>query len=318
MDDLRAVVDFYIESKIEMKIRWQQFAILFVFIFVTITLVSTVQETYSQSIFNAPIELRSVEECSSDQSLSENPDSSKLCESTFEEKKSPLPTISPQGSPISPNLNLTGKQRFLAAVSDSLPIVPLPNSLDYILLKSYGSAFVNRQPGIKLPKKVIFNNDKETKSFQATLTKGVVKGTRNCTLQKPAAEALSQARSQVRIPLKSGYTNSDCMRSYAITNRFWRKYAHSNTLDLVRQGKEKRILGIVAPPGSSQHLWGLAIDLRVSNQAQVKALNDNGWYRTVENDKPHWTYVGYPKAKLEELGFQPKVIKGVTYWLTPL
>ena len=93
MDDLRAVVDFYIESKIEMKIRWQQFAILFVFIFVTITLVSTVQETYSQSIFNAPIELRSVEECSSDQSLSENPDSSKLCESTFEEKKSPLPTI---------------------------------------------------------------------------------------------------------------------------------------------------------------------------------------------------------------------------------
>ncbi|MEM7554458.1 MAG: D-alanyl-D-alanine carboxypeptidase family protein [Cyanobacteria bacterium P01_A01_bin.84] len=301
-----------------MKVRWQQFAILFVFIFVNITLVSTVQKTYSQSIFNAPVELQSSQECFNDESLGDRSNISKLCGSTFKEKKSPLPIISPQGSSISPNTNLTGKQRFLAVVSDSLQIAPVPNSLDYILLKSYGAAFINKQPGIKLPKKVIFSNDQETRNFQATLTKGTVKGTRNCTLQKPAAEALNKARSRVRIPLKSGYTNSDCMRSYAITNRFWRKYANSKTLDLVRQGKEKRILGIVAPPGSSQHLWGLAIDLRVSSQAQVKALNDNGWYRTVENDKPHWTYVGSPKAKLKELGFHNKVIRGVTYWLTPL
>ena len=51
---------------------------------------------------------------------------------------------------------------------------------------------------------------------------------------------------------------------------------------------------------------------------QIKALNQNGWYRTVEYDVPHWSYVGYPPETLLKLGFQKKVIGKTTYWVTPL
>ena len=214
--------------------------------------------------------------------------------------------------------NFIAQKRFFRAISKNLPIIPQPNSFEYILLRSYGAAHVNSQPGIKLPEKVIFGNEQETKEFQATLTMGKVNGTRNCYLQKPAADALNKARSQIRIPLMSSNGNINCTRSFAKTVKLWRKYANNQTLDNVRQGKETRILGVVAPPGTSQHLWGLAVDLRVRNQAQIKALNQNAWYRTVKNDTPHWTYIGYSPEQLEDLGFKDKVIKGIRYWLTPL
>ncbi|MDJ0737702.1 MAG: D-alanyl-D-alanine carboxypeptidase family protein [Nostocaceae cyanobacterium] len=220
--------------------------------------------------------------------------------------------------PNNSNLKLTEKDRFLTAVTDKLGIIPQPGTFEYILLKAYGAVFVNQKSEIKLPLKVRFNNEEETKNFQVTFAKGKVNGTRNCYLQKPAADALNKARSQVRIPLKSGYAASDCIRSFATTSRFWRKYANDKTLARVREGKETRILGVVAPPGASQHLWGLAMDLKVSNQVQVKALNENGWFRTVENDVPHWSYIGLTTEKLPEFGFKSKVIRGITYWVTPL
>ncbi len=221
-------------------------------------------------------------------------------------------------SPFTPDQSLTEKERFLATITQKLSIIPVPNSFEYTLLRAYGSAFVNQIPTIKLPPKVLFTNDQETKQFQLTLTMGKVNNTSNCELQKSAADAFNQARAQVQIPLKSGYGASDCTRSFATNLRFWQKYANNNTLEKVRQGKETKILGTVAPPGASQHLWGLAIDLRVSNEAQIQALNQNGWYRTVEYDVLHWTYVGLPKERLTEFGFQNKIVEGINYWVTPL
>ncbi|MBW4625357.1 MAG: D-alanyl-D-alanine carboxypeptidase family protein [Brasilonema octagenarum HA4186-MV1] len=231
----------------------------------------------------------------------------------------PQTLISPTPSqPFTPNQNLTEKDRFLSAVTNNLLKIPTPHTFEYILLRAYGSVFVNQDPQIKLPPKVLFTNDQETKQFQSTLTLTQVKNTSQCYLQKSAADAFDQARSQVQIPLKSGYGASDCSRSFATNLRFWQKYADNKTLEQVRQGKETKILGLVAPPGASQHLWGLAIDLRVTTEAQKQALNQYGWYRTVENDIPHWTYVGLPPEKLTEFGFQNKVVENVTYWLTPL
>lgn len=230
-----------------------------------------------------------------------------------------IPNISPipEYTPI-PTQTLTDKERFIAALMNQFPTIPSGDSYEYILLRAYGAPFVNLEPTIQLPKKVAFKNHQETQQFQGTVTKGKVAGTRNCYLQKSAADALNKARSQARFRLKSGYGNSDCIRNFATTARFWKKYTNSRTLDLVKQGKEKRILGTVAPPGTSQHLWGLAIDLRVTNKRQIQALNQNGWYRTVEYDVPHWTYVGYPPEKLPKLGFKKTLIGRTTYWLTPL
>ncbi|WP_017317364.1 D-alanyl-D-alanine carboxypeptidase family protein [Mastigocladopsis repens] len=225
---------------------------------------------------------------------------------------SPTPNLPPI-----PNPNLTDKERFLAAITGHLPTIPAPNTFEYILLRAYGAVFINQKPEIKLPPKVVFNNEQETKQFQSTLTLSKVNGTSNCYLQKSAADALNIAM-QVQIPLKSGYGASDCTRSFATNLRFWQKYANRNTLEQVQLGKETKILGVVAPPGTSQHLWGLAVDLRVSNEVQKQALNKNGWYRTVEYDTLHWTYVGLPPERLTQFGFQNKVVGGINYWITPL
>lgn len=226
---------------------------------------------------------------------------------------------SPTAAPSAiPNLTLTSKERFRAALTERLAQVPEPNSYEYILLRAYGAPFVNLESTIKLPRKLVFSNHKETIDFQDSLTIGKVIDTRNCYLQQSAADALNKARSQVKFRLKSGRGQSDCIRDFDTTKRFWKKYTNSRTLDLVKKGKETRILGTVAPPGASQHLWGLAIDLRVNNRKQIAALNKNGWYRTVEYDIPHWSYIGYPQEKLLKLGFQKKVVRGITYWVTPL
>ncbi|PLZ26514.1 peptidase M15 [Fischerella thermalis WC542] len=226
-----------------------------------------------------------------------------------------IPT--PETTP-NPNLNLNNKERFLAAITDKLSTIPQSGTYEYILLRAYGAAFVNHNPEVQLPSKVLFKDDKETKEFQAILTMAKVNGTNNCYLQKAATDALNRAKAQVSIALKSGYADSDCTRSFATNVRFWRKYANDKTLARVQKGQETKILGTVAPPGASQHLWGLAIDLRVSSEAQIQALNQNGWFRTVEYDAPHWTYIGYPLDKLSDLGFQNKVIGGISYWLNPL
>jgi hypothetical protein len=219
--------------------------------------------------------------------------------------------------PLAPDLNLPEDKRFLAVIASKLPEIPQPGSYEYTLLDAYGAVFVNQQPEVKLPQKV-FLQEEETKAFQANLRMEKVNGTSNCFLQQSAAVALNQAKLSAKIPLKSGYGASDCTRSFATNLRFWRKYANNQTLEKVRQGKETRILSTVAPPGASQHLWGLAVDLRVSSQTQRQALYQNGWFQTVENDVPHWTYVGLTEDKLPLFGFKNKVIRGISYWLTPL
>ncbi|RCJ36471.1 peptidase M15 [Nostoc minutum NIES-26] len=217
-----------------------------------------------------------------------------------------------------PHLKLSNQERFLSAIANKLPSIPHPGTFEYILLHSYGAVFVNQEVAIKLPSKVIFANEQETQDFQSTLTMEKVDGTKDCYLQKSAAEALDNARASHNISLKSGYGEGDCTRSFATNLRFWHKYANNKTLEKVRQGKETTILGVVAPPGTSQHLWGLAIDLRISNQKQREVLYQNGWFQTVENDVPHWTYIGLPEEDLPLFGFKNKVVRGISYWLTPL
>lgn len=220
--------------------------------------------------------------------------------------------------PFIPDAKLNAQERFLSAIARKLPTIPQPATYEYTLLRSYGAVFVNPDIGIKLPPKDIFANEQETQQFQATLTMGHVDATNDCYLQKSAADALNKAIIQQKIPLKSGYGSGDCTRTFNTNLRFWNKYANNQVLAKVQQGKETKILGLVAPPGTSQHLWGLAIDLRVSNQEQRKALNQNGWFQTVESDVPHWTYVGLAEENLSLFGFKKQAIGGIIYWITPL
>ncbi|MFN6485784.1 MULTISPECIES: D-alanyl-D-alanine carboxypeptidase family protein [unclassified Nostoc] len=220
--------------------------------------------------------------------------------------------------PFIPDAKLNAQQRFLSAIARKLSTIPQPGTYEYTLLRMYGAVFVNPDIGIKLPPKDIFASEQETQDFQANLTMGHVDGTNDCYLQKSAADALNKARIQQQIPLKSGYGSGDCTRTFNTNLRFWHKYANNQVLAKVQQGKETKILGLVAPPGTSQHLWGLAIDLRVGSKEQRKALNENGWFQTVENDLPHWTYVGLSEDNLPLFGFKKQTIRGIIYWITPL
>lgn len=252
------------------------------------------------------------QDCSNTSLVSQNPELKQACNNVYR-----VTAVSPVPSPTV-NLNLPNKERFLTTITGKLATIPQAGTYEYTLLRAYGAVFVDQEPEIKLPSKNIFANVEETREFQATLTLGKVNNTRDCYLQQSAADALNRARSQISIPLKSGYGEADCTRTFETNLRFWRKYANDKTLEKVQEGKDIAILGLVAPPGASQHLWGLAIDLRVWNLAQKQALNQNGWYQTVENDTPHWTYLGQPQEKLIEFGFNNKIVRGITYWLTPL
>ncbi|MBW4562441.1 MAG: D-alanyl-D-alanine carboxypeptidase family protein [Mojavia pulchra JT2-VF2] len=239
--------------------------------------------------------------------------SSLPCKDSSQQAITPSPV-----TPFTPNPQLNEQQRFLSAITNKLLTIPEAGTFEYILLRQYGAAYANQEPEIKLPKKVIFDNEQETKEFQSTLTMLKVDGTNDCYLQQPATIAFNKARSLQNISLKSGYGSGDCTRTFTTNLRFWHKYANDRTLEKVRQGKETVILGIVAPPGTSQHLWGLAIDLRVSSQKQRQALNQNGWFQTVENDIPHWTYLGLTEDNLPLFGFRKQIVRGIAYWVTPL
>jgi len=276
--------------------------------FMVFTIVASNNIAHRQLTTEAP----QLKDCLITSSFSNNQKLNQDCNKISKEETTPF-----TASPPTPNLNLTDKQRFLSTITNLLTI-PQGGTFDYILLRAYGAAFVDQDPEIKLPRTVVFANEQETEEFQATLTLEKVNNTIECYLQKSAAAALNRTRSQVPISLKSGYGASDCTRTFETNLRFWRKYANDKTLEKVREGKETAILGLVAPPGASQHLWGLAVDLQLTNPVQKQALNRNGWFQTVENDVPHWTYIGQPQEKLVEFGLKNKVVRRITYWLTPL
>jgi len=66
---------------------------------------------------------------------------------------------------------------------------------------------------------------------------------------------------------------------------------------------DKSILYSVAAPGASQHLSLLAFDVAEYQHGEVeRVLGLHGWYRTVPNDLPHFTYLGHPRAALADQG----------------
>ncbi|MDB9521734.1 D-alanyl-D-alanine carboxypeptidase family protein [Dolichospermum circinale CS-1225] len=247
--------------------------------------------------------------------LTSNPETVKECVSEFN-GSCQQPKIA-VNVPLIPDQKLDDQQRFLTTIANKIPTVPEIDTFEYTLLRSYGTVFINQKSGIKLPEKVILDDEIETQSFQDKISIELVNGTEECYLQKPAAAALNKAKELENIPLKSGYAG-DCLRNFATNLRFWNKYANRETLTQVKAGKETKILGLVAPPGTSQHLWGLAIDLQILTPSQKQTLNENGWFQTVVNDLPHWTYLGWREEDLPKFGLQQKIIQGIKYWTTPI
>lgn len=79
---------------------------------------------------------------------------------------------------------------------------------------------------------------------------------------------------------------------------------------------DKSIIYSVAPPGSSQHLSMLALDVKEFENARVRAiLAANGWFQTVTSDLPHFTYLGVKESELSGLGLRSVSNSGRTFYV---
>src|SRR5205085_7408816 len=78
----------------------------------------------------------------------------------------------------------------------------------------------------------------------------------------------------------------------------------------------KSIIYSVAPPGTSQHLSMLALDVSEFENSKVRdILAKHGWYQTVQSDLPHFTFLGARETELENLGLKKVTDGGRTFWL---
>lgn len=222
-----------------------------------------------------------------------------------------------------------------------------------LLLKEYGSVFVARG-GVVPPKTVVFKDQAEVTAFQSSLkTSSESIGGFNLELQTAAMDGLRKAIADAKAAgLSISPRDKDsAKRSYDETIELWAsrvdpalKHWVSNgkmtqaqadklkslspyeqvpeVLKLEQQGiffakdLSKSIIYSVAPPGTSQHLSMLAMDVKEHEDSKVRdILAKNGWYQTVISDLPHFTFLGVPDSELSKLGLKKVSDNGRTFWI---
>lgn len=224
------------------------------------------------------------------------------------------------------------------------------------ILKEYGAVFVGKGERI-LPPGVIFKDDAEVADFQNSLNiSRETVGKFDIELQTSAMDALKKAISEAAAKnLKITTRDYDAgRRSYAETVGLWysrvepalefwtangkispadadrlRKISLAEQIPEIFKLEEKGIffskdlskpiMYSVAPPGTSQHLSMLAIDINeYDNPTIQKIMADNGWFQTVISDLPHFTYLGATEIELPALGLKKVVSGGRFYWIPNL
>jgi hypothetical protein len=221
------------------------------------------------------------------------------------------------------------------------------------MLREYGAMFVAKG-GVTPPSKVVFNNEAEVSAWQSSVSKSSENiGGTTIELQTPAMNALKKAIDEAKqggltITPRGG---SDAgKRNYAGTVDNWNSRVEPNLKFYVGQGKitqseadrikalpipqqigevfkledkgmwfskdrSKSIIYSVAPPGTSQHISMLALDVNEYDNSKVRAiLAKNGWFQTVKSDLPHFTYLGVSENELSKLGLKKFSDSGRTFW----
>ncbi len=221
------------------------------------------------------------------------------------------------------------------------------------LLKEYGAIFIARG-GAKPPATVIFRDESAVSAFQGSLSKASENiGGVTIELQSAAMEALKKAVSDAKSSGKSVTPRGAdaARRKYTGTVELWKSRVDPGlaywtgkgritSADTVRikalspfeqvpeifkleaQGiffakdLSKSIIYSVAPPGTSQHLSMLALDVREHADPAVRSiLAKHGWYQTVVSDLPHFTFLGVSESELSGLGLKEVNDAGRYYWL---
>lgn len=221
------------------------------------------------------------------------------------------------------------------------------------MLGEYGALFVAGNGAIS-PTKVVFENEREVSAWQESVkrTKTNIAGF-EIELQTAAMEALKKAIKEAE---ENNLTitprgSDSARRSYAETVRLWASRVNPALSHWLEKGKmtesqaekirslspfeqvseifkleekgiffskdlSKSIIYSVAPPGTSQHLSMLALDVKEHGNAEVrKILARHEWFQTVISDLPHFTYLGIPENELENVGLKKVIDDGRNFWI---
>ncbi|MFY9609606.1 MAG: hypothetical protein WAU45_13435 [Blastocatellia bacterium] len=213
------------------------------------------------------------------------------------------------------------------------------SSVERRLFSEYGAIFTTAATP---PPTVVFANASEVDQFQSSLEIRRARiGDYDIELQSQAMESLFSAVEQIggekgRITARASDSGG---RSYQDTLGLWlrnvtRGLEHWESVGRLSAGHaqvirdllpidqvaaildleetqrlffgtffDRSILYSVAAPGASQHLSLLAFDVAEYEDGEVeRVLGLHGWYRTVSNDLPHFTYLGHRREALADRG----------------
>lgn len=243
-------------------------------------------------------------------------------------------------------------ETFYSHLPDELLIGDDP--VERRLLKEYGAVFLARN-GIVPPPKIVFRDQADVEAFQSDVEASTeMIGGLRMELQAEAMDALMRAIAEASASggaITPRDTDS-AKRTYDETVVLWKSRVEpalehwvaekriskkeaeriaamspfeqvSVVLSLEEDGiyfakdLTKSILYSVAPPGTSQHLSMLALDVTEFDNQQVRSiLARHSWFQTVTSDLPHFTYLGVAEDDLPTLGLK-KIVSGDRYFWVP-
>ena len=221
------------------------------------------------------------------------------------------------------------------------------------LLKEYGAIFVAGGGAIP-PKKIVFKNEEDVFNWQINVPQSTENiGGIEITLQTPAMKALKKAVEEAaQSNLKITPRGIDAAkRNYSGTIQLWASRVNPGLIHWVERGKlteaeaskirelppfeqvseifkleeqsiffakdlSKSIIYSVAPPGTSQHILMLALDVSEHDNQKIREiLAKHSWFQTVISDLPHFTFLGVPENQLSDLGLKKINDGGRIFWI---
>lgn len=250
----------------------------------------------------------------------------------------------------------SARAKFIASVPQGFQVPPEGDDVANRLLAYYGAVFVARG-GATPPPVVMFADEDAVTDWQASLMTG--KTTVNKTvveLQSVALGAFVAARTEAQANKLdiTPFGTDPAKRDYQDTIKLWKSRVDPALQHWVSAGRleakeaqririlppaeqvsevfhledrglffaknfSRTILSSVSPPGASQHISMLAVDINEYQIAAVRAiLAKHGWYQTVLLDTPHFTYLGVSEQELHALGLHKVNVDGSDYWIPEL
>lgn len=244
--------------------------------------------------------------------------------------------------------SLTGRKRKIEDICDR------KNDVAKRILEDYGAFFVAHETVLP-PPVCMFLDSESVRKFQIEAGAAMERvGGATIELQPAAMKALLAARKEAQatgLDITPRGGAEAARRSFDDTLRLWdsrfipalaywagkgkitfdevRRLKNlpiveqvAAVLELEKQGIffskdfSKSILYSVAAPGTSQHLSMLALDVSQFNNPRVRQiLARYGWYRTVQSDLPHFTFLGRQEKDLPALGLKKMETRDGEFWI---